>query len=909
VAYRRKGIAAALAYALGIGSTAAWIDASAQEQQNQRILVTVTGSNIIPRIEGETALPVQVITREDIERANFQTAAELLKTVSANMSSGSFTEVQLPVGSSQPGLAGASLRGLTYQRTLILFNGRRIANYALTGSAIDLNVIPVAAIERVEILKDGASAIYGSDALGGVINFIMRTSYQGAEASVQYASPEHTGGYSEHYNLTAGYGDLASQKFNAFAMVDWQQFGGVIAKDRPFAQTAYIPNERVDQTSDRSFPGNIDTPRGTFNPTGDPNNGYKNPSCAPPLSFPTNASPTQCRFDYVRGVDIVAPSERLNLLGTFTWQIDPDNQLFLNGNYARNRFTIVGAPTGISNATTFQGINHFFLPPTSAFYPHAFAQFFGIDGQPLNIRWRSVELGPRTDAPIVEQSNFVAGMRGLLKGWNYDGAFSYGESTITDRYVDGYVKESAIIPILNSGVVNPFGLNTPDVVALLSTAKLDGTVRTGKASSSSVDFHASNEIFQLPAGPLALALGAEVRQWKLTENSGADMGSGNIVNVSLIPSMKASRTVWAAFAEANAPIVKTLEGNLAVRYDHNSDVGATTNPKLSIRWQPSKTFLMRASAGTGFRAPGLEGLYEPPVFGNTSVLNDPIRCPVTNSTQDCNRSFPSESGGNPLLKSEKSAQWGVGGVWAPVPGLSLGADYFDILVKSLIFSLNSQTIFQLCPDGVNGSTCQFIHRGPVDPAFPTLPGPIVLVDQTLFNIGKVRITGIDVNAEYRFPKLDWGQLKLSLQGTYNIRYLQQQTNGGYLNLVNHYGQGANLGVIPYWQHYLVLDWDYGPWSATLTQSYQQGTYDQNPGPNTGSQPRVVGDYELWNLSGSYSGFRKWTLSAGIKNLIDRNPPFSNQTFGGSNGSATGYDTTYTDPRGRLYWAGIKYVFK
>ena len=517
MAYRRKGIAAALAYALGIGSTAAWIDASAQEQQNQRILVTVTGSNIIPRIEGETALPVQVITREDIERANIQTAAELLKTVSANMSFGSFTEVQSPVGSSQPGLAGASLRGLTYQRTLILFNGRRIANYALTGNAIDLNVIPVAAIDRVEILKDGASAIYGSDAVGGVINFILRNSYQGAEASAQYTSPEHTGGYGEHYNVTAGYGDLASQKFNAFAMVDYQQFGGIIANDRPFARTSYVPGQ-FDQTSGRSFPGNVDTPKGTRNPTGDPNNSYQNPSCAPPLSFPTTASPTQCRYDYVRGIDIVAPSERLNLLGTFTWQIDPDNQFFLNGNYARNRFNIAGPPTGISNATTFQGINHFFLPPTSAFYPHAFAQFFGIDGRPLNIQWRSVELGPRTDAPIVEQSNVVAGMRGVVKGWNYDGAFTYSESNITDRYVEGYVRESVIIPILNSGVVNPFGFNTPDVVALMSTAKLDQTVRTGKGSLSSVDFHASNEILQLPAGPLALALGAEARQWKLTEN-------------------------------------------------------------------------------------------------------------------------------------------------------------------------------------------------------------------------------------------------------------------------------------------------------------------------------------------------------------------------------------------------------
>jgi iron complex outermembrane receptor protein len=903
--WRNKRVVA-IAYALCVCNAAGLGSVWAQDQ---RIVVTVTGSNIIPQIEGETALPMQVITRADIERANIQTAAELLKTVSANMSYGSFNEVLQTAGSSQPGLAGASLRGLTLHRTLILFNGRRIANYAFTGNAVDLNVIPVAAIERVEVLKDGASAIYGSDAIGGVVNFIMRTNYQGAEASAQYSSPEHTGGYSNHFNASAGYGDLGSQKFNAFAMVDYQQLGGIIANDRSFARTSYIPSEGLDQTSVNSFPGNVDTPTGTRNPTGDPNNAYQNPSCEPPLSFPTKASPTQCRFDYVRGVDIVAQSERLNLLGTFTWQIDPDNQFFLNGNYARNRFIITGPPTSIANTTTFQAINHFFLPPTSAFYPHAFAQFFGIDGRPLNIHWRSVELGPRTDAPIVEQSNFVAGMQGVVRGWNYNGAFTYSESKITDRYVDGYVKESAIIPILNSGVVNPFGFNTPDVVALLSTAKINGTVRTGKGSLSSVDFHASNEIAQMSAGPLAIALGLEARQWKLRENSGSDLSSGNIVQVGAISSLTATRNVWVGFAEANAPIVKTLEANLAVRYDHYSDVGATTNPKLSIRWQPNKTLLLRASVGTGFGAPGLEGLYAPPILGTTPSQSDPARCPVTNSPQDCNRNFPSEFGGNPLLKSEKSVQWGFGGVWAPVPGLSLGADYFDVLVKSEIFGLNSQTVFQLCPDGVNGSTCEFIHRGPVDPAFPALPGPIVLVDQTLFNVGKVRVTGIDVNAEYRFPKLDWGQFKLSLQGTYNIMNLQQQTNGSYINLVNHYSQSIAGGVIPYWVHYLVLDWDYGPWSATLTQNYQQGTYDQNPNPNTSNQQRVAGDYEIWNLSGSYSGFKHWTLSVGIKNLIDRNPPFSNQTLGGAFAAATGYDPTYADPHGRLYWASIKYVFK
>jgi iron complex outermembrane receptor protein len=202
---QRKRHVVALAYALGVCSAAGLFGASAQDQ---RILVTVTGSNIIPRVEGETSLPVQVITHEDIERANIQTAAELVNTLSANMSYGAFNETQsMNGGASQPGFAGASLRGLGYNRTLILLNGRRIANYAFSQNGGDLNSIPVSAIKRVEVLKDGASAVYGSDAIAGVINFILRQDYRGAEAYAQYSSPEHTGGYSTHYNAAAGYGD------------------------------------------------------------------------------------------------------------------------------------------------------------------------------------------------------------------------------------------------------------------------------------------------------------------------------------------------------------------------------------------------------------------------------------------------------------------------------------------------------------------------------------------------------------------------------------------------------------------------------------------------------------------------------------------------------------------------------
>ena len=892
-----------------VGATG-WLSVSALAQPvpiPQLTPITVTGSNI-PRIDGETSLPVQVITRDEIERANIQTAEQLVNTISATMSFSSANETL--GGNGQPGFAAASLRGIGYQSTLILLNGRRIANYAFTTRGGDLHFIPLSAIDRVEVLKDGASAIYGSDAIAGVINFILRKDYTGAEVSAQYTSPEHTGGYAKHFNLGAGYGDLAAQKFNVYAMVDYQQYGGIEARNRPFAATSYIPAEGLDLTSISSLPGNVDTPAGARNPTGDPNNGYKNPSCAPPLSFPTagSANQYQCRWDGPGNSTIVDPSETLNFVGAFTWQLNPDNQFFLNGTYVRNKFTFATSPMRVSNQNTLGGIQHFFLPPTSAFYPHQLAQFYGIDGRPLNIYWRAVELGTRTIEPISEQWNVVAGMKGNVKGWDYDGAFNYNQSSVNSRYTDGYARESALIPIVNSGVVNPFGLNTPDVVALLSTAKIDQSLRTGKSSVTSFDLHASNDIVALPAGPMALAVGFDALQERLTQVSDPALAAGDILNVSAIPSLSGSRSVWALFAEANIPIVRTLESNLAVRYDHYSDFGGTTNPRFSLRWQPDRSVLLRASVGTGFFAPSLAGLYQPPVRSTTSggPFSDPARCPVTQSPQDCNRQFPTLGGGNPQLQPTNSSQWSVGGVWAPMPELTVGVDYVEILLDNKINFFSSQQIFAQCPNGTNGTLCYLIHRSPVDPGTPGLPGPIVQLDQFLTNLGKAKFTAIDIFAQYRTVRSDWGQFKVTFNGTYNIRNLPQQANGSYLNQVNHYTTaGGNPGAIPYWHHYVVLDWSYGLWSVTVTENFQTGTYDQSPGPNTGGKLRMIGDYDIWNVGGAYSGFRNTTLSVGIKNLLDRAPPFSNQ----SQTNQSGYDPQTADPHGRLYWVGVRYAFR
>ena len=766
----KKGIDA-LACALVYGGLMpCWVPgATAQESlrdpavTGDRIKVLVTGSNL-PTVDGESAVPIQVITRDDIQRANFQTAAQLANTISATVSYFSFSENQSIAGSVMPGLAAVGLRGLTAQRTLVLVNGRRIANYAFGGTLTDLNMIPVSAIERVEVLKDGASAIYGSDAIGGVINFILIQEFRGIQTSAQYSSPEHTGGWSKNFSVTAGYGNLAEQKFNVSATIDYQQFGAVAARDRSFSESYYIPGA-LERTNQYSFPANVafPAPVGLRNPTGDPANEYRNPSCAPPMSFPMPDKPNTCNFDPASFLNIVNASERLALTSALTWQFAPDHEFFLQGLYARNAFTFVAAPTPFQNNPATPARN-FMLPATSPWYPHAFASSFGFDGTPLNVSWRSVELGGRTSEPVLEQWNTVAGLKGMLAGWRYDTAFSYGVNSIDDRYTSGYVLGTKILPLLNSGRVNPFGYNTSDVVAELAGTEVGGTVRTGRSTQLMLDFRAWNAIYDLPAGPVSLAVGAEARQWRQTETSSEALASGNIVSVDTLPSMNASRNIGAVFAEANVPLAKGLEANLAIRFDHYSDTGSTTNPKLSVRWQPVPALLFRGSVGSGFRAPSLESLYLPAIYGNSRPLKDPARCDTTKLQADCEAAFAFQRGGNPALQSETSSQWGVGTVWSPTPSLTLGVDYYDVVVRNLINGIAPDAVLSNCPNGVDGPTCHFIVRKAPDAAYPDLPGQIDFLNIRFFNSGTIHTSGIDLFAQYTLPRYECGTVEVLRAG-------------------------------------------------------------------------------------------------------------------------------------------------
>ncbi len=867
------------------------------------IRIEVTGSNI-PRPEAESALPVQILSRGDILRSGATSTPELLRTVSANILG--FND-QLAIGDAvRPGLSSANLRGIGGGSTLVLLNGRRVANYAFDGGTVDLNTIPLSAIDRVEILKDGASAIYGTDAIAGVINFILRKDFQGVEATGYGAWTEHGGGDARQVIASAGYGALPTDRFNAFATVSHQQDDALHAIDRMFSRTGNIPSEGVTLLSGAAFPANIQARPGVLvNPT------FAS-GCAPPASIPVRipglSQAAFCGYDFTSTIDIVPSVERTSVVGRATFQPNPDTQLFTEVNYAYNRFVFRNSPASIFEGAgeSSQPVRY---PASGPYYPTEFAGSNGITGD-LNLRFRSVQLGPQTNATDSNASRVVAGAEGTAWFWKYSTAITYSENRQTDRFVSGYVSQERFLPALATGLINPFGPSGPEGDALLASTQIVGDMHHGKGTTLDFDARASRDIYEWAGGALAIALGGEARREKLENVYSAVWTSGDVLGVGgNQQSAGGSRTVGALFVEASVPFAKGFEAQVAARYDHYGDFGGTTNPKVALRWQPARVLLLRASWGTGFRAPTLYDLFTPlsrsAVFGVS--LQDPVRCPTTGLPVDCpgafGGAFPSASGGNPNLRPEQSEQFNAGAVWEPVAGLSLNVDYWKINKSNVIGTLDPAVVFA----NFDRYAQTNIIRGPADPNFPGLPGPIETVLLNEQNLGDLRTSGVDIAAHWRGPSTGIGTFSFGLDGTRVLSWDEQLDGIEYTSALGRKGSDI-AGPVPRWKHHATLNWEYGHWGATIAETFQSG-YDDANIDRTGAPlvvpPRNVGSYDVWDLQLRYSGLSNTTIALGVKNLMDRAPPFSNQPFT----RQVGYDPAYADPLDRMYYVRLSYTFK
>ena len=919
--FQRRKVAAALACIAGVGGAMAVTGAFAQAQNPDvpsltrqpapDIRVEVTGSNI-KRVEGEGALPVTVITRQEIERSGATTPMELLQQISANNSLGA-VNIANSVGATTLSAQTASLRGLGGGRTLVLLNGHRLEGFSgeIQGvQGVNLAAIPFSAIERVEILKDGASAIYGSDAIAGVINFITRTDYVGAEVTGMYGAPTRGGGGDQwQASVSAGWGDLARDRWNVFLSGSYNEQKSLDQVDRSFSNSSYRPEIGLIGVSSNTLPGRITTGGigNVNNASGTPVIANSDALCAPSIWVSDDILGSHCYYDPSRtpGVNMIPNDKTYNFFGSGAFQINRDWQAYAMGLYSHDETHLVIQPGPVSNLFSYgPGANlssTVTLQPDSPFYPHALAADAGVDGEPLNIRYRTFDNGFRDTTDTNEHWQVLGGVKGSWMSWDWDGSVNYAEGTTTEHLNGGFQDYRLLLPLLNSGRVNFFGPNTPDIVNELRATNFIGDTISGKSKLYGGQVKTSGEIWKLPAGPLAMAVGVEARHESLDQNMAEAIQEGFITGYGgEIKNVSGSRNQWAAFTEFNIPIVRTLEGDVAVRYDHYSDFGSTTNPKFSLRWQPVRTFLVRGSYGTGFLAPSLYQLFTPNISGVSQPgLSDPIRCPVTGDTGfDCSTQFGVLFGGNRNLKPEESEQTTAGIVWEPFANASLSIDWFKINLKNAITN-------GISPLTILGDLGQFgglVTRAPAEPGSP-LPGRILSILQTYINLGAEKIQGYDIEGHYRTPIQSWGRLAFDLSGTYYSKYDAQNADGSFAGQIGTAYGTVVTGVIPRWKQYAALTWDLGPWSATLANTYQTSYTDQQT--DLDGNFRTVGALSIWDVQGSYTGLKNWKFTLGVKNLFDRDPPVSNQqsTF------IVGFDPSYYDPRARFVYGSVTYTFK
>jgi iron complex outermembrane receptor protein len=909
-----KPVVRGLAVAFGGLSALTTLPALAQQQQLER--VEITGS-LIKRVEGETALPVSIIKAEDLDKAGVKTAEQAVQFIAQNQS---LTNSSRSIGQTNGGAAYADLRAAGPERTLVLLNGQRVVKNPYSGVATDLNVIPTVAISRIEVLTDGASSIYGTDAIAGVINIITRRDYQGIEVGGSAKLPQGDGGEQYNGNITLGFGSLAKDGFNVFGGFSYTKENRIRAVDRDYASSGIIEDKGVYLTSGTSFPGNYSqSARGVAtNPT--------LPGCAPPDSVLIAGifGPNSCRFDYTRYIDIMSEVERWSLFGRGSLALGSHTaslEYFRAYNSVGNNV----APTPLTSLPMRS--NNPYFPGGSAGVPITNTN---LDPTlPISVGWRMIPGGPRAS----EIDNTTQRVLGEIEGpigtnWNYKVSAHYSDSQVDNTFTNGYVSRQGIIDGLaganGAPFLNPFGAPTAEQSAYIQSQKILGQVQDIKGKLYGINGTVSGDLMQLPAGPLGFAALASyskedidftnnftlIRQAASSGLELAEDTSGSIRNYALaaefnVPILR------------NAPFAKSLEVPISVRYDNYDQSGSTTNPKIGVRWQTMDNLLLRGSYNKGFRAPGVFDLFAPnSVTFTSNSYNDPVLCPNgvpvpgADPARDCGQQFRQLQGGSMSVEPEKSDSWAIGFVFDLARNASFSIDYFNSKVKGTIGALPETAIF----GDTAGYADKFVRCSQLPPSQAAaidacVPGPVdplAYIVTTTANLGDIKSQGFDLALNASSDASSYGRFTFALNGTYLTKWEQQLVkDGDFYSALGKYSVELNFPA-PRWQHVMQVGWETGAWSTTLFNRFKAGYDDYNLdtldddiyGHNT------VGNWSVYDVTVSYTGVKGLTLTGGVLNLMDKRGPFTNQnaTF------QTGYDPRISDPVGRAWFLQARYKF-
>ena len=730
-----------------IPTVAAEIDEEAIEE-----VVVVTGSRI-RRDVSDAPSPITIIDREEIDLTGLENVADLLRTTTYN-NFGSFRERS---GSSFGQIALISLRGLGADRTAVLVNGRRVPGNPFTGSAaVDLNSIPLVAIDRVEILTDSASAVYGTDALGGVVNIILRDDYEGAEFEIGTQMPSREGADSDHFNFVFGAtGERASMLFTA----EWFKRNPIFDGDRDYSKV------KVEDPGDGTLPdlgvhtvGVSGGGNTAFHPyyiaassVGDcPEEVY-----AGVVENPFGIPGTACGFGYA---DISAQTGGLDRISTYLtakyeWQ--PGHNLFFDNRFSRiASFGRYAPAVGFFSVPGGSPYNPF--DTSAASYPKT------ADGTPLpfDIFHRFVGHGPRDDDTERYEIDNVVGLEGELM----DGTVNYEAYARHYRYQaseegETYILQSQVELETELGdydLTNPLSQDPAHLAALgRMAATLYRDILTDyTAAGVTLDGFGAN----LPAGQIGWALGAEIASTEYLDDYDSFREAGNILG-SAGNSASGNRSRWAGFGELAVPVLDGLELTAAGRYDNYDDFGSAFSPQFAVRYQPLDMLVVRASWGRGFKAPNLTSLYQSR-SQSFNDLSDIYRCEEMGTDPCPTFQVENFTGGNPELQAETAESFNVGVVVEPIPSLSFSVDYFNIEIEDVVTSLSLSQVLELENVGTLPSGVVVRRGGRTGNA----RGRLISIDNVYANLAVREITGFDLRLHYEIDLGD-GLVSIDVEAT------------------------------------------------------------------------------------------------------------------------------------------------
>ncbi|MEI6738361.1 MAG: TonB-dependent receptor, partial [Pseudomonadota bacterium] len=657
--------------------------------------IEVTGSNI-KRIEAESSAPIQVITQEEIRRSGKQTVTELLRELPIN-AAGGLTELT-GAGSFSSGAASVSLRGLGSTSTLVLLNGRRIAPFGLAdpnfgqGGVVNLNSIPIDVIERIEILKDGASAIYGSEAIAGVINIILRKDYKGGQVGAN-ATTNNKGLYNTKSAVaTVGFGDLAKDRYNFFANVE-----GFRQESVRFVQVMDFLNRQefkdiyltgVQNSAFSPFLTYISNAAGATVPSA---------GAACPAANVINALTflgvpgTQCLYDNVSRSEIVPKAERTSVFARGTIDVSGTTQIYGEGSFVKNSVYFLGFPQAVGNGTGAT-----FNPSTGRLNPAPTSLVIGHPNNPFarntSTRGRMDAVGPQDNDVDSKTTRVVVGVKTTLGSFDFESGVLYNRNQQTTHNYNA-LRYDKLVQAFGFTVV-PNAVGNPSLVANPAggfynwAAPSSGTITADairintedKADSKFTvwDAKISGEVGQMSGGAASIAAGVEYRKEDRVVRPDAEKLRGNVFGRG-VASVDGGRNVSTVFGEMVMPVLKNVEVQTAVRYDRYSDYGSSLTPKVAASWAPLSNLKVRGSFARGFRAPALTEITKSSTSGFFNGVDDPRRCNRgLGITVGCGLSIPGLIVAFPGVQPEKAQSYTGGIVWDVTTNTNVSIDYFSI---------------------------------------------------------------------------------------------------------------------------------------------------------------------------------------------------------------------------------------